>query len=134
LAAANALIVIPVPGRDAYAGTAQVARARDDLRAPAVDAIRLADAQSGSTREAAPWSERQQQPPRETWTYVVHGEPRAATPFLAQQLAQAESPQGQDDESEAMPSVRMAARQAYLAARDSTVEFLSPTPFFDLRV
>lgn len=134
LATANALIVIPVPGRDAHTGVAHLARARDDLRASAVDAVRLTDARSETAREAARPDDRQQQPPRETWTRVVHPEPRGAIPFLAQQLAQASSPPQHDDESEAVPSVRIAARQAYLAARDSTVEFLSPTPFFDLRV
>jgi hypothetical protein len=133
LAAANALIVIPVPGRDAHTGVAHVAHARDDLRAPAINAVRLADGQWEAAREAGLSGERQQQPPRETWIHIVHPEPQGAVPFLAQQIAQGSAPES-GDEGEAVPSVRIAARQAYLTARDSTVEFLSPTPFFDLRV
>lgn len=121
-------IVIPVPGREAYA-----ASARDDLRARAIDAVRRADTESAGAREAASWSDRRQQPPRETWTSVVHAEPRGAIPFLVQQLAQADAPE-QETDSEAVPSARIAARQAYLTARDSTVEFLSPTPYLDIRV
>jgi hypothetical protein len=39
-----------------------------------------------------------------------------------------------DDIGDAAPSVRMSALRAYSVARDSTVEYLSPTPFYDLRV
>jgi hypothetical protein len=133
LAAANALIVIPVPGREAYVGGAHAARARDDLRAPAVDAVRSAEGREASARPAAGAAERRAEPPRETWTRVVHPEPQGAIPFLAQQLSQTSSPT-YDEDNEAPPSIRVAARHAYLAARDSTVEFLSPTPLFDLRV
>lgn len=59
-----------------------------------------------------------------------------AIPFLVQRLAQegAASFETADDEETALPSVRSAALTAYGAARDSTVEYLSPTPLFDLRV
>jgi hypothetical protein len=59
-----------------------------------------------------------------------------AIPFLVQRLAQegAASFESTGDEDVALPSVRSAAVAAYGAARDSTVEYLSPTPLFDLRV
>jgi hypothetical protein len=130
LTTANPPIVSLTSGRDAYAG----ARARDDFRAPSVDAVRLADSHSRYTRGTGQSSDHWQQPPRETWTRVVHPEPHGTIPFLAQQIAQASSSPERDNESEAMPSIRVTARQAYMAARDSTVQFLSPTPLFDLRV
>jgi len=135
LATANALIVVPVPGPDAYAGVLG-ARPRNVVPAPSIDAVRLAGSPSDSARESATASERRPQPPRETWTRVVHPEPQGTIPFLAQQLAQEgfSSVETDDGETEAMPSVLVAARQAYAAARDSTIEFLSPTPLFDLRV
>lgn len=134
MATANALIVIPSSGRDAYAGAVPAARARDDVRAPSVDAISLADSRSGYARQTAQSDDRWQQPPREARTRVVHPEPQGTIPFLAQQISQASSSPEHDDGSEAMPSVRVAARQAYMTARESTVQFLSPTPLFDLRV
>lgn len=59
-----------------------------------------------------------------------------AIPFVVQRLAQegAVSFEAVGDEETALPSVRSAALEAYGAARDSTVEYLSPTPLFDLRV
>lgn len=132
MATANAVIVLP--GREIYAGNANgVARVRDDLRARAIDAVHLRDAGTAVAYETASANGYNQQPPRDVWTYTVRAEPRDATPFLAQQLAQAATAP-ESDASEAPPSVRIAARNAYLAARDSTVEFLSPTPLFDLRV
>jgi hypothetical protein len=135
LATANALIIVPVPGRDAHAGVSG-ARPRDVMPAPSIDAVRLAGSPSDSAHKSAPASERRPQPPRESWTRVVHPEPQGTIPFLAQQLAQEGRPpaEADDGETEAMPSVLIAARQAYAAARDSTIEFLSPTPLFDLRV
>lgn len=133
MSTASAAIVIPVPGRDAYTGGAHAGRTRDSLRAPSIDAIGLGNARAGAARQSAPSNDRRQQP-REIRTGVVHSQPQGAIPFLAQQLAQSVSSQEQDDRSEAMPSVRIAARQAYATARDSTVEFLSPTSAFDLRV
>jgi hypothetical protein len=132
VATANAVIV--VPGREPYAGSASgVARLHDDLRARAIDAVHLADARASVAYETASAGGYSRQQPRDVWTYTVRAEPRDTTPFLAQQLAQAAT-EPESDASEAPPSVRIAARNAYLAARDSTVEFLSPTPLFDLRV
>jgi hypothetical protein len=122
------------PGREVYtAGATGVARVRDDLRARAIDAVHIRDARTGFADDATSASGYDQQPARDVWTYTVRTEPRNAAPFIAQQLAQAAASPA-DPDSEAPPSVRIAARDAYLAARDSTVEFLSPTPLFDLRV
>jgi hypothetical protein len=132
LATANALIISP--GREVYtAGATGVARVRDDLRARAIDAVHVRDTRTALAYDATPAGGYDQRPARDVWTYTVRAEPRDAAPFLAQQLAQAAAAPV-DNESEAPPSVRIAARNAYLAARDSTVEFLSPTPLFDLRV
>lgn len=59
-----------------------------------------------------------------------------AIPFLVQRLAQEGTApfEGSGDEEVALPSVRSTAAAAYGAALDSTVEYLSPTPLFDLRV
>lgn len=131
MATANALIVSP--GREAYtAGASGLARVRDDLSARAVDAVYVRDARTALAYETST-SGYDQRPHRDAWSYTVRAEPRDATPFLAQQLAQAAA-SPDDAESEAPPSVRIAAHNAYLAARDSTVEFLSPTPLLDLSV
>jgi hypothetical protein len=144
LATINAPIVVPSGGRDTYAITpnaAGIAHGRDDLRATAIDSVRFVDAQSDAqfdaTQASATASERWQRPDIDAtdWTQVVSRRPQQTLPFLTQLLAQQDTAEDAGAQTgQPLPSTRFAARQAYLASRDSTVEYLSPTPLYDLFV
>lgn len=140
LAVINAPIIVPATGRDLYAATQTVAvagRARDDLRTSAIDSVRFVDAQSDTAQSSAQAGDHWQQSTANTatWTQVVSARPQQTLPFLTQLLAQQDtSEEAGNEASQPLPSVRFTARQAYLASRDSTIQYLSPTPLYDLFV
>ena len=143
MATTSPIIVVPTIGRDTYTGTASSgsasaavsSQARADFRAAAVDSVRLADNNTSATHQtrATPDSGQQSQP--DSWSPLVYSEPQKTIPFLAQLLSQQGNVTEEEADSEPMPpSVRFTAQQAYTAARDSTVQFLSPSPLYDLFV
>jgi hypothetical protein len=143
LATTSPIIVVPTIGRDTYTGTASAnaanaavsAHAREDFRAAAVDSVRLADNNTSAARQTRATPDSGQQPQPDTRAPLVYSEPQKAIPFLAQLLGQQSVVADDEADSEPMPpSVRFTAQQAYTAARDSTVQFLSPTPLYDLYV
>jgi hypothetical protein len=121
-------IIIPAPDRAAFGSSRADTRARNDLRTASVTPLRAPDTRdgkSGSTRSGYDASRLSQ---------TLFGEPRGTLPFLAQQLAQDDpAPEASADE-EVVPAVRFSALRAYSTARDSTIEYLSPTPRYDFRI
>jgi hypothetical protein len=125
---ASTTIIIPAPERAAYGSTRADSRARNDLRTTPVTPLRAPDARdgnSGSTRSGYDASRPSQ---------TLFGEPRGTLPFLAQQLAQDDSTPEASADGEVVPAVRFSALRAYSTARESTIEYLSPTPLYDFRV
>ena len=134
MVAVNPLSLIPVTGRDNYAATQSgftASGAPDDMRAAAVDAVRFADAQSRvaqtSKQSNTNWDD-SDTVDAQPWNEVVSSRPQQTLPFMAQLLAQ----QNTSEEATALPpSVRFTAQQAYISSRDSTVQYLSPSPLYD---
>jgi hypothetical protein len=141
LATTSPIIIVPTVGRDTYTGTANanaanaaVAHAREDFRAAAVDSVRLADNNTSAARQTRATPGSGQQPQPDSWSPLVYAGPQKTIPFLAQLLSQQDTVAEDEGEAGPMPSVRFTAQQAYTAARDSTVQFLSPSPLYDLFV
>lgn len=141
MATTSPIIVVPTIGRDTYTGTAHSSvagaavssHAREDFRAAAVDSVRLTDNNTSATRQSRAVPDSGQQPQPDSRSPFVYSEPQKTIPFLAQLLGQ-QSTVAEDDGEPMPPSVRFTAQQAYTTARDSTVQFLSPTPLYDLYV
>lgn len=143
LATTSAIIVVPTIGRDTYTGTASAgaasaavsSHAREDFRAAAVDSVRLTDNNTSAARQTRATPDSGQKPQPDSWSPTAYSEPQKTIPFLAQLLGQQSTVAEDDGDGEPMPpSVRLTARQAYMTARESTVQFLSPTPLYDLFV
>ena len=143
MATTSPIIIVPTIGRDTYTGTASASaasaavssRAREVFRAAAVDSVRLADNNTSATRQTRATPDSGQQPQPDSWSPPTYSEPQKTIPFLAQLLSQQSTVAGDEGEAEPMPpSVRFTAQQAYTTARDSTVQFLSPSPLYDLFV
>ncbi|MGE5537504.1 MAG: hypothetical protein ACM30I_02730 [Gemmatimonas sp.] len=139
MASSSIMIVVPAPERAAY-GAPRAAETRtrhDDLKTAAANAVRPSSDRPGETAAS---SRKATGHPFETGDgspRIVLAEPKSTLPFLAQVLAQqgsADSHGADVDSPDAPPSVRITALRAYGAARESTVEFLSPTPFYDVRI
>lgn len=142
MVAVNALTLVPVTGRDTYAvaqNASNVPGAPDDMRAAAVDAVRYADAQSrvarASSQTNTDWTD-SDTIDAEAWSDVVSSRPQQTLPFMAQLLAQQDTAEqaGGEEAAGLPPSVRFTAQQAYLSSRDSTIQYLSPSPLYDLSV
>ena len=126
---ASTTIIVPGPERAAHVSAPRAdGRARDDLRTAGINASRTPGSRGGQT-DASNSAYDVGRLPR-----MVFGEPRGGLPFLAQQLAQDDSAAPQSTDSAAAPALRFAALRAYSAASESTIEFLSPTQHYDLRV
>jgi len=121
---ASTTIIIPAPERAARIEN----RARTDLRTASVTPLRAAEPRDGSSGSARSGYDASRLP------RTLFGEPGGALPFLAQQLAQDDSASGASTDGGNVPAVRFSALRAYGAARESTIEYLSPTPLYDFRV
>jgi hypothetical protein len=137
VASVNALNLVPVTGRDSYAiaqNGSGTSGAQDEIRTTAVDAVRYADAQSrivqASNQTDADWTDTETVD-AESWSEVVSSRPQQTLPFMAQLLAQQDS---SEQAAGLPPSVRFTAQQAYISSRDSTVQYLSPSPLYDFFV
>lgn len=138
MATTSAIIVVPTLGRDIYAGAASAAasmQSREDFRAAAIDAVRLADSSANAARQTQATPDSGQQPQPNSLPPLVYSEPQKTIPFLAQLLGQQSDVAADDNDNEpALPSIRFTAQMAYATARDSTVQYLSPSPAYDLFV
>jgi hypothetical protein len=129
--ASTTAIIIPAPERVAHTSPRADDRARDDVRV-----FGAARPSSGATAGGRP-SDTQashlsfdlSRLPRTTF-----GEPRGSLAFLAQQLAQNDPATETPKVTDVAPALRASALRAYGATNDSNIEFLSPTPFYDVRV
>lgn len=136
----TAAIPVPLSVREVYASAAPsalgAACATDaQLSTKPVEGIRPAGQRAGAM-ESVPRRAGDSRPRAESDGAFSGPKSSDVVPFLVQRLAQEGGSSFEDDgeEDAALPSVRFAAAAAYGAARDSTVEYLSPTPLFDLQV
>jgi hypothetical protein len=115
-------LIVPGPERAAaYGSTRPDARVRTSAVGATRTLPRDADTDAGSSGYDASRLSR-----------TTFGEPQRGLPFLAQQLAQTDAPSS--TESDVAPALRLSALRAYGVAHESTIEFLSPTQHYDVRV
>lgn len=134
-------ISAPLLGRDVYVNAAldafaSVPACDGKLSAKPIEGIRPAGERADTAATVARRREGNEAYSDSAPPFFGNSKSGDVIPFLVQRLAQegAASFESTGDEDAALPSVRSAALTAYGAARDSTVEYFSPSPLFDLRV